>query len=509
MSDFYAICPECRRSLHFERTGDDVYPCPVCGRSFSYAELGSAGNIINVAAAKLSYGNARSLFDNGKYAEAEKEFEKACEFDCNNFYAEYFRLLCGIMQINGSGSYSGAEIIISLLGDPIEMLSRACQPESVRRSFLITAFRQTYSLLTGLFDAIEKIYSGRSDAGQRVSEYMTLARAVKKVTLIDYNDGMLADKEIGELAVSVCDIAMHALSRVVTVKISDFDLHIPETSLRDECRALFAAYSIFVRKIVPEYVFPHYKENFAEVESFFAKADESIATYRRISSYDNSYTDVKSDELSDMLHSCRTAFTFSYYTLFYGLGVRLSGKDSVSLMLKAVGYALEAMKPRIYDDGNGDKTIEIGSLSEAKTASENLCTVIAELKVSDVSGLVGVLEKFYDELCAVIHTHYGSIQAKIDASLEYIRMTKNKRYFYYRNFLYGIVCSAIPAFNEIIPVGEYRIASRNRLLRYCKTAADSLLFMFDYRSNEIEKQPKYSDLTTIYAYLNTNIKSLE
>ncbi len=508
MSDFYAICPDCGRSLHIDGAIDNVYSCPHCGRSFSYAELGSSGNIVNVAAAKLAYGNARNLFDEGKYADAEKEFEKVCDFDCNNFFAEYFRLLCGIMRINAAGSCSGAEIIISLLGSPLEKLSLSCQPESVRRPFLLTAFRQTFSLIDELFKAVEKIYPRRSDDGERVREYMTLARAVKKITLIDFDVAMLADKEIGELAVSICDTAMHALSRVVAVKISDFDLHIPETSLRDECRSMFSAYGHFVRKIVPEYVFPHYKENLAVLETFCGKVDEAIAAYKRVSSYDGSFIDMKCDELSHMLYCCRTAFTFAYYTLFYGLGVRLSGKETAALMLKAVDYALKVMKPRVYDDGSGDKTIDAVSLEEARSVSVNLCNMITELKISDVSGLVGVLEENYDELCSVVYTHYGSLQAKIEAELEYIRATKNKKYFYYRNLLYGIVCSSIPALDEIVPIGEYRISSRIRLLKYCKSAADALLFMFDYRTQEIEKQPRYSDLTTIYSYLNTNIKTL-
>ena len=505
MSVYHAICTGCRMSVHFERTREDVYACPYCGRSFSYAELSASCSLVNVEEARNEYVRAQHFFSKRDYKNAELLFDKVRAMDRNNFYAEYYYRLCNIKVANSEGRLCGAEVIILLLDAPIEKLVRSALPQSIRRMFLVHAFKQVYELMKELFEAIGRMYPRSVEREQRNKEYLMYARGARRITLLDPQTAMLGDEEIAVDAVSVCDLAMCALRRVSAASVVDMRLELPPQAVYDECRSLFSVYRHFATKTVPGYVFPHYRESYAELAAFTAKADAFIADYSRICG--DGLTrglSVQGDKLTHMLHFCRVGFDYIYFTVFRSFGCRTDEEEAAKYLCCAVRYALQLLTPRVFSGEDGPAFGDVSD--EADAVVRPLGTVCSELAVIGKPSLASVLEKFYADVYLLVARHYGDEKARISTELEYAKSAKNKRYFYYRNFLYGVAKCARPAFAETVPFTDHRRGDRLKLLRLCKSAADDLLYLFDYRTVEMEKNPKFADLPDLYADINTNIR---
>ncbi|MBQ7227354.1 MAG: tetratricopeptide repeat protein [Clostridia bacterium] len=506
MSDFHAICVRCEKSVHFNRTSDEIYTCPFCGRTFSYAELSASGNLVDLEKARELYGKAQEYFAKGDYRSAENLFEKVLELDRNNFFADFFYNLSGIYAVSVNGTLCGAETIISLIDSPIDKVDKSSQPVSAKRMFLLHAFRQTYDLLKELFTAIEKLFGTPQNRHKRNEELLSFARSVRKITLIDNSVAMFYDNEIGEIAVSICDLAMQACERISSAYVSEDKLCMPSDTDYEEARSLFAVFSHFVRKIVPDYAFPHYKETQSDLASFVEKVKASIKDYKESNPYSSKRLSYRCENLTKMLHQCKIGLSFAYHSVFNLPGGRKKNTDLTEVMLDAVSFGLEILTPRIFEEADGSHLVQTPSENEVAELLPEFGAFVSALAISDRSRLNARLENFYTELLTTVNVFYTNRRARIRAELEYVRSKKNKQYFYYRNFLYGIVRFSIPALTEIVSYVDHKMVDRAKLLKICKESADDLLYLFDYKTSEIEKVGKFSYLPKLYSYLRENIK---
>ena len=508
MSVFHAICPRCDKSLYLGRNREDEYVCPHCGRSFSYAMLQTSDNLVDVEAAKIEYGRAQQYFAKNDYRTAEKHFDKVREIDRSNFFAEYFYRLCDIRSINETGKLCGAEIIVSLIDEPIVKMAKTPQPDGVKRMFLLHAFTEVRKLLEELYTAIAGIYAGDDELETRRKEYLIFARGVRRVTLIDKDAAMLNEKDILSPVVAVCGLALRALRYVAAGSIRNSVLCLPTSPQYDEARALYGVFSHFLRTVSPNYVFPDDSETLAENFAFNRKVRVIVSEYERENKpYERGFLSVKGEKLTHMLYYCRTAFDYTYHSVFNRLGGRGRTPETLALMKDALYFAQKLFMPRVSVDADGGKVFDIPDFNKLRRLSaffNNFCT---ELALADKNALAADLDDFYSDLFELVRYHYGMEVPKLKAELGISRAQKNKKYFYYRNFLFGIVSCATVALTEVVAFDAHRMGDRLKLLRYGKDAADDLLYLFDYHIEDIEKIPKFASLPAVYGYINTNLRA--
>ena len=118
------------------------------------------------------------------------------------------------------------------------------------------------------------------------------------------------------------------------------------------------------------------------------------------------------------------------------------------------------------------------------------------------------LERLYSSVCEAVRYRFNEEEPRLRREIDEARMQKNRKYFHYRNLMFGIVCASAAALTRIVPYTGHRLGDRIRLLKIGKQAADVLLYMFGYRLEDIEKVPKFSSLTEIYGCINTDLKLL-
>lgn len=508
MSVFHAICPRCDKSVYLGRTREDRYICPHCGRSFSYAELQTSDNLVDVEAAKIEYGRAQQYFAKGDYREAEKHFDKVREIDRSNFFAEYFYRLCEIRAINETGKLCGAEIIVSLIDEPIVKMSKTSQPDRVKRMFVLHAFTEVRKLLEELFAAIARIYSGSDELENRRKEYLIFARGVRRVTLVEKESAMLVDNDIRYNVVAVCDLAIRALRRVSSGAIRNSVLCLPTSQQYDEARALFGVFAHFLRSINPGYVFSSGSDSFTDNMAFNRNVRGVVADYDRENKpYSHEFLSLKGEKLTHMLYFCRTAFDYTYHTVFNSLGGRKRSPETISLMKDALFFARQLLLPRVSVDADGMKSFDVPDFDKLREFAVFLRGICSELALDDKASLAAEAEEFYSLVFEIVRHHYGLEAQKLKAELELARAQKNKKYFYYRNFLFGVVACSTLALTEVVSFYSHKKNDRIKLLRYGKDAADDLLYLFDYRIEDIEKIPKFASLPAIYGYINTNLRT--
>lgn len=508
MSAFHAICPSCGKSLYLESNREDVYVCPFCGKNITFSELMTSGNLIDVDRAKTEYGRAHEFFEQGDFKAAEKCFDKVREIDKNNFFAEYFYRLCNIRFLRQSGKLCGAEFIVGLIEAPLAKMGYTDQPEQIKRGFLLHVFAEAESLINALYETVSNLFSKADDVATGRKEFLAMARDCRRLTLLDRRTAMLDDKEVCSHLIMLCNTVMNGLQNVVAYKYTDNRMFVPDESQYDEARALFGVYYHFVRSLDAEYKLPRPEQIFKE------NSDYNKLTVNVIDKYRSECTDralhicQSGARLTDMLYHCRSAFDYTYNTVFNSLGVRSGASAGDELLPDAIFFAHELVKPRVYKAADGQLVFDAADTKTLRDLCRKLNVVCAELERTDRNRLNIALEEMYADIFEISRYHYTEVVQSVRREFPDIRIQKNKQYFFYRNFLYGIVCSGVIALTQSVSYDKHRTGDRVKLLRLSKQAAEDLLYLFNYKTEEIENAPKFNDFTRIYGFINTDIKAM-
>lgn len=508
MSAFHAICPSCGKSLYLESNREDVYVCPFCGRTINFSELMASGNLIDVDRAKTEYGKAHEYFAQGDFQLAEKCFDRVREIDKNNFFAEYFYRLCNIRALRSEGKLCGAEFIVGLIEAPIAKMALTDQPDQIKRGFLLHAFAEAESLIAALYGTVSELFSKADELVTGRKEFLAMARDCRRLTLLDRRTAMLDDKEVASHVISLCNTVMKGLQNVVAYKYTENRIFVPDASQYDEARALFGVYYHFVRSLDSDYRLPYPENIFAENAEYNKLAEEEVSKYDAECTDRAAHTCESGKRLTDMLFSCRSAFDYTYNTVFNSLGSRVGVPANSELLPEAIGFARELVMPRVYKGADGQLVFDSADFKALRDLCRKLNVICSELEKTDKNRLNIALEEMYSGIYETARYHYSEVVQSVRREFPDIRIQKNKQYFFYRNFLYGIVCSCVIALTQSVSYDKHRTGDRVKLLRLGKQAADDLLYLFNYKTEEIENAPRFADFTKIYGFINTDIKAL-
>lgn len=506
MAVFQAICTKCGKSINLRKTQTDEYVCPFCGQSFTYAELQAAGDVVDVDKAKADYGRAQHYFSVGDYGMARSLFARVCSTDRNNFFAEFFCRLCDIRSAAAEGKISGADEVVSLVTASVEKMERTSQPDNVKKMFMKHSLSEVAKLLRELTDAIPKIY-GDDKMRERRREYLMLAKDVRRLTVPEITSHA-SDRSVAEELLAIFDIAVHALSLAIAGQATDVSVDLPTAEEYNEARALYGVYLHYMRGADPKYTFPYHDDAVAANIEYNKTVREAVDAYNRLDKTSvKTHLSVKGEPLDDMLRHCRFGFDYTYSTLFRGLGNRGKAAETAGLLGDAMFFAEQLLMPRVFDEADGTRTISTCDFPDMLELAKRLSGVCSELALEDKVGLVNRLDEFYYRVNETIRYHYAIEHPAIRSELTSAREQKNKQYFYSRNFLYGVLCGAAVALTEVMPYDKHHMGDRIKLLKLGKDAAEELLYLFDYKLEEIEKTPKFASLPAIYGYINTDLRA--
>lgn len=508
MPAIHAICYHCGKSIFVNADRGD-FLCPNCGKPLTYHELVARGNVVNVAQAKADYAAAYEYFKSGDFVMAGRYFDKVRETDRNNFFAEYYYRLSDIRRKRQEGKLCGAEFVIALLMEPVEKMKAACQPISVKRGFLLHAFSEAESLLNALYDTIGVIYGNSGDIDSARKEYLIMGRDCRRLTMIDREAAMLDDSEVSGHVISICEIAINAIQRAVSFIPRGIELNKPSAVTCDEAKALYSVFIHFLRSVRTGYRVAGCGQVYADVKAYDKEAFSSIEAYSLINKVNaKRYLITQCNEYNKMIYQCQSAYEYIYNTIFVCPGGRTGNKSECELICDALTFAEKLLLPRAELNADGDVDITAMNYSALIEFSRKFNTFLSEMEQIDKSLLNERLEKIYERLFDFVRVRYNEEEPRMRREIEDARMRKNKRYFHYRNMLYALVCASAFGLTKIVPYTSHRLGDRVRLIKAGRQAAEDLLYMFGYNLEEIEKVPKYSALTDIYACMNTDLKSM-
>ena len=509
MASFHAICLYCGKSVYFERNKEDEYVCPYCGRHTTYSELLAGGNIINVEQARADYATAHEYFSAGDFAMAEKFFDKVRKIDKNNFFAEYFYRLSDIRRKRQEGKLCGAEFVMDMLAESVAKMKLTSQPVNVKRGFLLHAFAETESLLGALYDTIGALYCKPEDADTARREYIVMGRDCRRLTMLDRDAAMLGDGEVSAHVVSVCEVVMRALQRAVSFISSGDALSMPSAEICDEAKALYGVFIHFVRTIRPGYTVGGCEAVYKDNAAYNAAAKTAVSEFAKSEKADaRRFLTTRGEAFGNMMYRCRTAFDYTYNTIFVCPGGKTGRREEAALIGDAILFSEQIMMPRASVGPDGLVELTANDYSVLTEFSRKLSALVSELETLDKPLLDSSLERLYSSVCEAVRYRFNEEEPRLRREIDEARMQKNRKYFHYRNLMFGIVCASAAALTRIVPYTGHRLGDRIRLLKIGKQAADVLLYMFGYRLEDIEKVPKFSSLTEIYGCINTDLKLL-
>ena len=508
MPAIHAICYHCGKSF-FVETGGSVFPCPNCGKRLEYSELSARGDVVDVQQAKADYAAAHSYFDAGDFAMAGKYFDRVRHLDRNNFFAEYFYRLSDIRRKRQEGKLCGAEFVIDMLVESITKMGLSCQPQSVKRGFLLHAFSEAEALLGALYNTISSIYDKSGDLETARKEYMIMGRDCRRLTIVDRQAAMLDDPEIADHVTSVCEMAINAVQRAVSfISVGDV-ISKPSPEICDEAKSLYSVFIHFIRSYDHGYRIDGCTEIYADNKAYDLEARSAIEAYSRINRADAKRgLTTPGTEFNDMIYRCNSAFDYVYNTVFVCPGGKTGGKAEADLICDALDFAVQLLLPRAVENEDGDVDISVMDYPALGDFARKFNAFASEMEVTDKQRLNDCLEKLYGALFESVRLRYNEEEPRMRKEIEEARVRKNKRYFHYRNMLYALICVSAVGLMRIIPYTGHRLGDRIRLLKAGRQAAEDLLYLFGYNLEEIERIPKFSSLTDIYAGINTDIKSL-
>lgn len=506
MPAIHAICYHCGKSI-FVNADRGEFLCPNCGKPLTYQELVARGDVVNVAQAKADYAAAYEYFKAGDFVMARRYFDKVRETDRNNFFAEYYYRLSDIRRQRQEGKLCGAEFVIALLMEPVDKMKAACQPISVKRGFLLHAFSEAESLLHALYDTIGIIYGNSGDIDATRKEYLIMGRDCRRLTTISKEAAMLDDPEVSGHVISICEIAISAIQRAVSFIPRGVELNKPSAEICDDAKALYSVFIHFLRSIRTGYRIAGCEQVYADVKAYNKETFLSIDTYSLMNKANiKRYIITPCNEYTNMIYQCKSAYEYIYNTIFVCPGGRTGEKSECDLISDALIFAEKLLLPRAEINADGDVDITAMSYSALFEFSRKFNTFISELQQINKPLLDERLEEIYELLFDCVRVRYNEEETRMRREIEEARMRKNKRYFHYRNMLYALVCTSAFGLTKIVPYTEHRLGDRVRLIKAGRQAAEDLLYMFGYNLEEIEKVPKYSALTDIYACMNTDLK---
>ena len=508
MAAFHAICSKCGRSI-FTEGKDETFYCPYCGEPLTRSGLAAEGNVVNVEQARSDYATAHGYFNAGDYAMACMYFERVCAADRNNFFADYFRRLSDIRRKRQEGKLCGAEFIMDMLTEPVAKMKLTSQPQSVKRGFLLHAFSEAEALLGALYDTIGAIYSKPEDIDRARAEYIAMGRECRRLTMLDRDVALLDDPEVGGHAVSVCEVVIKALQKAVSfISVGDV-LSEPSEQICGEAKALYGVFIHFARSVRPGYNVGGCDAVYADNRAYNEIAKKAIAEYTAVNRTDaRKQLTTKGKPFDDMIYRCRSAFDYTYNTIFVCPGGRTGGKEEEALITDAFAFAVQLLLPRTTLGIDGYAEVSAMDLASLSEFSRKLNALIGELETINRPLLDAQLEKLYSAVCDCVRYRYNDEEPRMRREIDAARLGKNKQYFHYRNLLYGLVCASAAALTRIVPYTSRRQSERIRLLRAGKQAADGLLYLFGYKLEDIESVPKFASLAEIYGCLNTDLKAM-
>lgn len=506
MSAIHAICSHCGRSIFAESDGDK-FSCPYCGQALERSELAAEGNIIDVEQAKADYTEAHEFFSAGDFVMAGICFDKVRKADKNNFFAEYFYRLSDIRRKRQEGKLCGAEFVVDMLTASVAKMKLTAQPQSVKRGFLLHIFAEAESLLTALYDTIGSIYGKPENIDQARKEYIVMGRDCRRLTLLDRETAMLDDPEVGGHVIAVTEVAIRALQKAVSfISVGDV-LSEPGEDVCNEAKALYGVFIHFARSVRPGYNVGGCETVYAENRAYNEAAKKAIADYTAVNKSDaRRYLTTRGKEFDDMIYRCRSAFDYTYNTIFVCPGGRTGGKDEEALIRDSFLFAFQLLLPRAVIGPDGYAEVSAMDFRTLSDFSRKLNALISELELMNKQQLDADLEHLYGGICDSVRYRYNDEEPRMRKEIEDARMNKNKQYFHYRNLLYGLVSASSVALTRIVPYTGHRQSERIRLLKTGKQAADVLLYLFGYKLEEMERVPKFAPLAEIYGCMNTDLK---
>lgn len=505
MTEFHAICPECNTSVRFERNEDDAYLCPRCGRVLYYKNLQSGGCIVDVERAEQAYAEGKYALMRFEFREAESKFADVCKIDRNNYFADFFRRLSAIKALRAGGRLCGTEIILSLLKDPIEKMSRTLHPEAMKLEFLLYAFDETIVLLNELLDGIGRLYTSIGHDDDRRKEYLLFASGVAELTSLPAEAAMFANAEVAEKAATVCDIGLRALQFVISGRMYRTELRIPSKESETEARALYAAFCSFLKTYAPNHALTFDEEAIRENEKFNRAVLDRVAKYNDSNrALAKRHLCLAGDGLLYLRYYCRTAFTYGYYTLFRGLRAEREA-NAVGLMKSSLRCAFEVLRPRFYAGADGVETdaMNHAELSEFARCFNDMCAEFAEISAADATVL---FDAFFREVYEDVSFHYAEEIGLPKIDFPALRRGKNGQYFHIRNFLYGVVCCAALALPSVVVFYRHRTSDRVRLLKLGHVAGEHLFYLFGGRTAAMENIPKFADFPAMFNQIDTYLR---
>lgn len=275
----YAICPNCGKSIYLEQNIENFYNCPFCKQPFSYDELMSKGFIINSKRAQAEYEEAQKYFNEGNYAEAKIRFNLVRSYDRNNFFAEYYYILCGIYEINKKRELGGESIVL-LIEKPLEKLEKTSVSDNIKLYFIINALTQIQVLLLDNINRLKALFEHSSNLDELRANCLNLAKNMRRLLQIDVNKLFSTDKNVATVLEKICDNMIDVLQTAVRVRfVGGNKLELPTAEVFRSARGLFGIYYQYVQRLNPKYAYIGYVEGYAANLHFNDSVNNYIDVY--------------------------------------------------------------------------------------------------------------------------------------------------------------------------------------------------------------------------------------
>lgn len=511
VNKFYAICPFCHKSIIAEENLSGGYACPVCGQALGIPYLQENNLIIDLEEVTEAYELGQEYFKNTDFREALRYFNKVLKLDANNFKAYYYAKLCELYENEDDPGFDSASAMVDALTGSIGKTDMAQASPMEKIDFLCTVLNQGYIIFLNRFNLLFEKYEKTAMWDELRTYNLEIAEAVKRVIDIGDEKLMTFNADIKKHLVSICDLAMCSCQKVVDPHLLR-DKRILDTPTDYEYRKakeLYGTFYYYTTALDPNYNFINFKidytGNLLYNESVTCKIDRYNLGNKSLS---KKYLSSPGSDLSTVVSDCELAIKYSYHTCMKGLYMSVRDESRMALINDSIRFCFETLKPRISINDQKKVVIDIKTITRASEITVYLNAFMGEFGEYNKRLSADYLNRFYDELHEMIKLYYSIVYNSYNRFVNKLKQLQNTEFKYYKNFLYQITCCCALALTKLISYDQHKLGTRMKILKLGKEVSEEFLLLSDYKIEEIEQSPKYSDILDAFNYFDDSLEEL-
>ena len=503
-----AICPFCSATVTVEDGSLQEYKC-TCGNTLTVAILREKDAFIDPDASNIELGGARQLFDEGKLEEAKEGFKRALKFNPNNFMAEYYTGLCEIAQNSENDKFNVPKALSKMFANSVIKANNSQLEQGKRITFVSTLANEVQVSLLSHFHECSMRYDNNDYQNVFRAKCIEIIEAVSELATLDGSIVCISDKSVAaiikdivELAVEVCFRASHSYAEgnnAINTIPDDVFLKIKKH---------YDEFSALLKSIDKKYKSPH-KIDFNDNIMFNREVASLVVKYYELNR-DNrkARLAITGGFLEELERKCITAVHLTHFTCVRNVGVDTRDSIRNELIVQAIEFGLEVIKPRFYIDSKHRISLIVKDLGKQRFITEFLDLMAQSLSGSALKAVGDAFKGFYDDVLATVKMHYVNNKNKYDGSINRLKSMQNAEFGYYLGFLFNLSLACSPALTSTVGFTKFKKKSRIALLKQCRLICEEFLLLTDYRIPSIE-QSRYKDIISIYGALDRDIVYLK